>query len=289
METRVNGETRVCCVIGKPIAHTLSPAMHNAAFRELGLNCIYLAFEVDRESLKAAVEGLRALDILGFNVTIPHKIEIIKHLDGLDESASETGAVNTVVKRDGELVGFNTDVKGVAFAFQKAEFSPTDKTAVVLGARGASRAVLTYLVKNRVREVRLLNRTANVARVLAEEMQERHGLRCLGLGLNHENLREALEMSDLVVNATSVGMHPRIGESLVPKELIGRDMVVFDVVYSPLETKLLREAREIGAKTISGLDMLIGQGAEAFELWVGRKAPLNALRKALKEIVGEEG
>lgn len=287
MRKRVDGETRVYCIIGKPLAHTLSPAMHNAAFKTLGLNRIFLAFEVDRQDLKTAIEGLRSLGVLGFNVTIPYKIEVIGFLDGLDESVSGLGAVNTVVNRDGELVGYNTDVYGVAFAFGNAKYSPLGRTAVVLGARGAARAILAYLVEAGCSEVTLLNRTEALARTLAREIRERHGLRCLGLSLTPRNLREAMAAADLIVNATSVGMHPKIGESLVPKELISKDMVVFDVVYRPLETRLLREAKEAGAKTINGSEMLVGQGAEAFELWVGRKAPLDTMRRAIIEAIGE--
>lgn len=285
---RINGSTRLCCLIGHPVKHSLSPLMHNTAFEELGLNSIYLAFKVEKSSLGDAVKGLKSLGVCGFNVTIPHKVEIVEYIDEKDRSAVDIGAVNTVVNRDGWLIGYNTDVQGVIFALERAGLTPLRGLAVIIGAGGAARAVVTALALMGCEEILILNRTEERGITLAHEAEKRYGIRCRGLKLTYKNLERNVEDADLIVNATSLGMHPEIDQSPVPKELIPEGAAVFDVVYTPLETRFLREAKERGAKTIPGIDMLIGQGASSFKLWTGKEFPVETVKKRLIATLGGE-
>ncbi|MFB0543245.1 MAG: shikimate dehydrogenase [Candidatus Bathyarchaeia archaeon] len=285
--SRIDASTRLCCLIGRPVKHSLSPLMHNTAFEELGLNYTYLAFEVEESSLEEAVKGLKSLGVCGFNVTIPHKIGIVEYLDEMDKSAADVGAVNTVVNRNGRLIGYNTDVQGVVFALERAGLTSPRGLSVIIGAGGAARAVVAALAAMGCREIVILNRTEERGVALAHETEKRYGIRCRVLRLTRRNLEVNLG-GNLIVNATSLGMHPDIDQSPIPKELIPEGTAVFDVVYTPLKTKLLREAEERGAKTIPGIEMLIGQGASSFRLWTGKEFPVEKVRKLLIASLGGE-
>jgi len=283
--SRIDGSMRLCCLIGNPAKHSLSPLMHNAAFEELGLNYTYLAFEVEKNSLGEAVRGLRSLGVCGFNVTIPYKVDVVEYLDELDRSATDVGAVNTVVNKDRWLTGYNTDIQGIIYALEKAGLLSPKGLTVIIGAGGAARAVVAALATMKCEEILLLNRTEDKATTLAHEAEERYGIRCSGLKLTRRNLAK-VEGAILLVNATSLGMHPKVEESPIPKELIPEEIMVFDVVYNPLKTRFLKEAEERGAKTISGIDMLIGQGAASFKLWTGRDAPEELMRRTVLKALG---
>ncbi len=282
----ITGKTRICALIGDPVEHTMSPVMHNAAFKKMKLDYIYIPFRVAPEQLAEAVAGLRALNVSGFNVTIPHKVSIIPLLDGLDPLAEKIGAVNTVVNRDGELRGYNTDAEGFLRALQEGGVEPGGKNIVVLGAGGASRAI-TYLLAEKNATLTILNRQLELdwAEVIAEIIKEDFGRLVRVLELCDKYLAEALEKADVLVNATSVGMSPADDESPVPAALLKQNLVVFDVVYNPIVTRLLREAEAAGAQTISGIDMLAWQGALAFEQWTGHTAPIALMRKEAIKIL----
>jgi len=282
---RIDGFTRLCCLIGNPVEHSLSPVMHNAAFEELGLNYAYLAFEVEKSSLGEAVRGLRSLGVCGFNVTIPYKVDIVEYLDELDRSAADAGAVNAVVNKDGWLTGYNTDVQGVIYALKRASFTFHEGLTVIVGAGGAARAVVAALATMRCERILLLNRTEEKVTTVAHEAEERFGICCSGLKLTQRNLGKVVE-AILLVNATSLGMRPKVEESPIPKELILEGVTAFDVVYNPLKTRFLREAEERGARTISGIDMLIGQGIASFKLWTGRDAPEELMRRTILKAMG---
>lgn len=286
---KISGKTKICGLIGDPIEHTMSPVMHNAAYKKLGLDYIYIPFRVRPEDLSKAVDGLRALSVRGFNVTIPHKVAIIPLLDGLDPLAEKIGAVNTVVNDDGELRGYNTDADGFLRASLERGVEPGDKNVVVLGAGGASRAV-TYILAERGAGLTILNRQLELdwAEDIAELIKADFGKVVRVLELRDEYLAEALESADILVNATSVGMSPNSGESPVPAELLKDSLIVFDIVYNPIETRLLREAKAAGARTISGIDMLAWQGALAFEKWTGQTAPLDLMRKEAMKMLEKE-
>jgi shikimate dehydrogenase len=276
----VSGKTKICAIIGDPIEHTMSPVIHNAAFRKLGLDYIYIPFRVGKEELAKAVEGIRALNIKGFNVTIPHKVAIMPMLDGLDYLAEKIGAVNTVVNNDGELRGYNTDATGFLQALLEQGVEPRGKNTVVLGAGGASRAV-SYILAERGAHLTILNRQLEMdwAEELAARISYDFEKEVRALELGFENLAMVLERADVLVNATSVGMSPNSEDTPVPAQLLRPDLVVCDIVYNPIWTRLLKEAKAAGTRTIGGIDMLIWQGALAFEKWTGQPAPFDLMRK----------
>ncbi len=283
----ISSETRICGLIGDPVTHSVSPVMHNAAFDFLGLDYIYLPFAVTKDRLARAVDGVRGLNIRGLNVTIPHKVAVIPFLDRLEPLAERIGAVNTIVNDDGVLTGHNTDAAGFLKALQGRGIEPKGKVVVLLGAGGAARAIAFALAEKGAR-LTILNRKQELdwAVELAGSVSSFSGRKVKALELNEPNLKAALVPADVVVNATSVGMSPNNGQSPVARELLRPGLVVFDIVYSPVKTRLLSEAEQAGAVTVNGLDMLVWQGALAFELWTGAKAPVEVMRKEVARALG---
>lgn len=282
----VSGKTRICALIGDPVEHSLSPVIQNAAFKHLGLDYVYVAFNVKADRLKDAVSGIKAFNIHGLNVTMPHKIAIIKYLDGLDKAASRVGSVNTILNSDGRLVGYTTDGIGALNALKCADADPSGKKVVILGAGGSSRAI-SFTLAEIALELVILNRTFDRAKdlknALCNVFSDR--LRIKAAPLMDEYLKKELEDADILINATSVGMKPNIDDTPVKQNYLRKDLIVFDLVYEPLETRLLREARSVGAKTINGLSMLVHQGAVSFKIWTGVNAPVGIMMDAaLKRI-----
>ena len=279
----VDASTRLFCVIGDPIAHSLSPVMHNAVFRALDLNSVYTAFRVSPKDLPKAVEGTRALGFGGANVTIPHKVAILPLLDRLAEEARLIGAVNTV-KIDGSLEGYNTDGIGALRALREGGADPLGRRVLILGSGGAARAIaMTLALRGGVASLTILGIVEGEVKRLMEDVRRGTGVEVSGGSLGEESLREGIEKADILIHATPVGMHPKVGESLVEKGLIRPGLAVMDIVYNPLETRLLREAKEAGARTISGLEMFLNQGAESLKIWLGIDAPLELMRKVVLE------
>ena len=289
MKNRViSGKTRICGVIGDPIEHTMSPVMHNAAFKELGIDYVYVAFRVRKEELGKAVAGMRALNIRGLNVTIPHKVAIIPFLDELDPLAAKIGAVNTIANDDGVLRGYNTDATGFLQALLDKGVEPAGKNVVILGAGGASRGI-SFILAEKGANLIILNRLLELdwAEELAGQISQVFKKEVKALELDEENLTTVLEGTDILINATSVGMTPNIDETPVPAKLLKPGLVVFDIVYNPIKTRLRREAEATGAETIGGLDMLVWQGALAFEKWTGLKAPVGLMKKEAMKVLAE--
>ncbi len=282
----VSGKTRICGIIGDPVEHSMSPAMHNAAFRELGIDYIYIPFRVKKEDLCKAIEGMRALNMKGLNVTIPHKVAVIPFLDELDPLAEKIGAVNTIVNDDGIFKGYNTDATGFLQALLEKEIEPEGKRIVILGAGGASRAI-SFILADRGAHLVILNRLLELdwARELASRISQIFGKKVAALELNRENLARALDNADILVNATSVGMSPNVDETPVSSDLLTPDITIFDIVYNPIKTRLLREAEIKGTKIIGGVDMLVWQGVLAFEKWTGLKAPVELMRKEATKLL----
>ena len=287
MENRnISGKTRLCGVIGDPVEHTMSPVMHNAAFKKRGVDYVYLPFRVEGKELGKAIDGMKALNIRGLNVTIPHKVAVIQFLDRLDPLAEKIGAVNTIVNDGGFLTGYNTDATGFLQPLLERGIEPKGKSVVILGAGGASRAV-SFILAERGANLVILNRlleldwavelAGRISQVLKKEVK--------ALELTQENLATAIGKADILVNATSVGMNPNIDETPVPARLLKPDLIVFDIVYNPIKTRLLAEAEEAGAETISGLDMLVWQGALAFEMWTDLKAPVELMREEVIKVL----
>ena len=280
-------KVKLFALIGDPVDQSLSPAMHNAAFRALGLNCAYVALRVPERFLLDAIGGIRALGIAGFNVTTPHKIGIVGLLDELDESASLVGAVNTVKNDRGKLIGFNTDGEGALRAL-KGKIGPIKrKEVVLLGAGGAAHAIAFSLASAGAR-LTIANRTVPKARAFASTIEQKLGINVEVISLARAKLTEALKNADALINATSVGMYPRADQTLVSASMMHRGLIVNDIVYRPLLTRLLREARRAGGRTIDGLGMLVHQGALAFEIWTGKRAPIKVMDSAAKrQLKGE--
>ncbi|OGO40796.1 MAG: shikimate dehydrogenase [Chloroflexi bacterium RBG_16_57_9] len=269
-------------IMGWPIEHSLSPAMHNAAFAALGLDWVYVPLPVAPDQVREAVQGLRALGFVGASVTIPHKQAVMPWLDEMSAAARAIGAVNTLVVRDGRLLGENTDWLGFLASLREAGVEPAGRRALVLGAGGAARAVV-YALASVGAKVVVVNRTHARAEKLVEELSQIPGVKALA-GRLHPLAAEGLVPGelDLVVNTTSVGMWPRADESPWPEGVpLPAAAVVCDLVYNPLETQLLKSARSSGCRVIDGLGMLVHQGAAAFELWTGVEAPVKVMREEL--------
>lgn len=288
-DIKVSGQTRVCGIIGDPIEHTLSPAMHNAMYKTMGLDYIYLAFRVAGKELDKAIAGMKALNFKGLNVTIPHKVEVIPFLDQMDVLADKIGAVNTIVNDNGVLTGYNTDAQGFLKALIERDMRPAGKNVLLLGAGGAARAIGFVLAEEQA-HLTILNRKQELswAKDLAECLSKIYPLKVKAGELTRQNLKRAIASTDILVNATSVGMSPNIDQSPVPCDLLCANLVVFDAVYNPYQTRLLREAKEAGAQTINGLEMLVWQGVLAFEKFTGKKVPFELMREAALEELQHE-
>ena len=285
--SEISGKTKICGVIGDPIEHTMSPVMHNAAFQELGIDYLYVPFRVRKEELGKAIEGMRALNIRGLNVTIPHKVNVIPLLDELDPLIEKIGAVNTIVNNGGVLKGYNTDATGFLQALLEGEVEPKGKNTVILGAGGASRAI-SFILAERGAHLFILNRSVSRAEELAGRISQTFKNGIKAFKLDEENLSAVLKGADILVNTTSVGMSPNVDESPLPAKLLRPGLVVFDIVYNPVKTRLLREAGAAGAQTISGIEMLVWQGALAFEKWTAQKAPLELMKREAIKALGHE-
>lgn len=286
MKDTITGKTKLLGLLGHPVEHSLSPVMHNKGFQNLNLDFIYLCFDIKEESLNEAVQGLKAIGVRGFNVTMPHKKTIIQYLDGMSKEAELIGAVNTVVNDAGKLYGHNTDGKGYVRALVEEGISVKDKTIVMFGAGGASRSISVELALAGAKEIVIINRTVHKAVEICN-MLNRNIPTCKTQAkeLNDENTREAIERADILINNTSLGMHPYEDQCIIKDEnLLRADLIVSDLIYEPSKTALLKMAEKKGCKIINGLGMLVWQGALAFELWTGKKMPIDEIKqKLLKE------
>ncbi len=256
------------------MAHSLSPVMHNQAFAAAGYNAVYLAFKVTDPG--TAIKGIKALNFKGVSVTLPHKVAVMEHLDEIDETAARIGAVNTIANNQGRLIGYNTDCAGAIEAL-KTRTAIKDKSLALIGAGGAARAIGFGLVAAGGR-VTVLNRSRTNGERLAQDLQAEFS------PLNDWQPNRY----EILINTTPVGMHPETVATPIPKEELSKDMVVMDIIYNPLETRFLREAAAIGCRTINGVDMFVFQGAQQFELWTGQKAPVDVMRKAVLEALGNK-
>ncbi len=282
---RINSQTKLCVIIGNPLEHSVSPQIHNAAYRAMGLNFVYLACKV--ETVREAVAGIRALGIRGASVTIPHKESVIPFLDQLSELAERIGAVNTVVNENGRLIGYNTDGEAAYQSLVSAGIKLEDRKITILGAGGAARAIIfTIAGKRKSGRITIMDTRDQMALALAEEVGDKTGARIRSVKMKADTLSAELKDSSVLINATPVGMYPGINQSPVPAELLRRDLSVFDIVYNPLRTRLMKEAGKKGAKVVGGLEMLVRQAGEQFRLFTGKKPPLKIMlaagRRALK-------
>lgn len=279
----IKATTRIYGIFGHPVSQSLSPAMHNAAFAHLGLDCVYLAFDVDPRNIDRAVSSIRNLGLCGVNVTIPHKQSVMAGLDEIAPEASMVGAVNTIVNENGRLKGYNTDVSGVLRALHsELEFVPKDKSVFIVGAGGASRAAIVAMCTGGAGSVGIANRTYSKAQELSEEFSAHFG--DVGFSAapleDEERIAQMMERADIVINCSSAGMGD-IEPLRLPLDLLTESCVIYDLVYKPPVTPLVRDSRTLGLKAESGLGMLLYQGVDAFEIWTGEDAPVEVMREAL--------
>jgi shikimate dehydrogenase len=283
IQPTVDGSTRSIWLLGHPVAHSLSPHIHNAAFRRQGLNMLYVAFDVLPERLPAAVAGLRALDVRGANLTLPHKEAVLPLLDDVDPLASRVGAVNTIVHDHGRLHGHNTDVRGFQEALRLVvPGSARGLRSLVLGAGGAARAVLAALADDHAGHVWLANRTRSRALALCDAVRTWGALECDAVGF--DQAQEVAPDADLIVNATSLGVSDSVKEFPLDVDILHSGQVVIDLVYGTGTTALVRAARDRGAVAIDGREMLVQQAAGSYALWTGRQAPIDVMRESINSL-----
>lgn len=280
----ISTKTKLLGLLGYPLGHSLSPIMHNTAFESLDLDKIYIPIEVLPENLETVVRGMAKMNFEGFNVTIPHKIEIMKYLDEIDEYAKCIGAVNTVVVHEGTLKGYNTDGMGFLKSFEESTGTKIHgKNVFILGSGGASRAISMTLALKKANKIYICNRTYERAVSLAEDINKQTGAESVAVKHEYDDMKKAIADCHVLINTTSVGMSPHIDSSPLDRELLTPSLTVCDAVYNPRKTRLLKDAEEMGCTTVEGLKMLVNQGAEAFEIWTGIKAPAELMLKAISK------
>ena len=277
----ISPSTQLCAVIGNPVSHSLSPAIHNRAFQELGLDFVYLAVRV--EDVESAVAGMRALEnFRGLSVTIPHKVAIIRHLDEIAEVDEQIGSINTVVSEGGRLRGFGSDGPGARQALVEAGVELAGAPVLILGSGGAARAIGFDLAHRAApSSLVVLGVVEDELETLIRDLREKTGVNATGELLDDRSLERRIAESRVLIHATPIGMHPREGECLVPAELMHAELAVMDIVYNPYRTKLLERAEARGIRTIPGIEMFVNQALLQFEAWTGERAP----RQVMKQVV----
>lgn len=277
----INARTQFCGVIGNPVEHSLSPAIHNAAFQKLGLNFVYLAWQV--EMIGDAVKGLRALgNFRGASVTIPHKVTAVPFLDDVESTARHIGAINTIVSDKGRLTGYNTDATGALRALHDGGAAGKGQRVVMLGSGGAARAIAFALAaEGAIERLDLLGIDDRERKTLADDLRSKTALAVHEAQLHEDTLKQVLGHSQVLIHCTPIGMSPKVGNSCVPPQLLHRGLTVMDIVYNPRETQLLKDAKAAGCPVIPGLEMFLHQAAAQFELWTNREAPTDIMRTVL--------
>ncbi|QPD05779.1 MAG: Shikimate dehydrogenase (NADP(+)) [Candidatus Nitrospira kreftii] len=278
----IDTQTKFCGVIGNPIGHSLSPAIHNAAFRELGLDYVYLAWQV--EAIGDALKGLRALgNFRGASVTIPHKVAALPFLDHVEQTAQRIGAINTIVCEKGTLTGYNTDATGAVRALRESGVNLVGQRVVLLGTGGAARAIACALMaESCLAKLTLLGIDDRERTTLAEDLRRQTGSTVEDFHLDESSLRNVLPDARVLIHCTPVGMSPKTDASCVPASLLHTDLTVMDIVYNPRETQLLKDAKHAGCQTIPGLEMFLNQAVAQFELWTNQTAPVDVMRGVLE-------
>ncbi len=277
--------TNIICLFGHPIEHSMSPIMHNVAFKDLGLDYVYIAIDITPNSLKQAFEVVRALDIKGANITVPHKETSLKFVDEISPLARRIGAINTIKNEKGWLIGRNTDASGAKKALKEADIDLNGKNIMILGAGGAARALAHSFIEE-ANNLVIVNRSSNRGKRLASELTGAYHKKVLYKKFKNKIFENILPSIDILINATTIGMLPNIHLSPIPKIFLHEDLTVFDIIYNPLETLLMKEASEIGCRVLGGLDMLIFQGVLSFEWWTNKIPNIELMKKTiLNELV----
>ena len=284
---KVNGYSKIYALLGCPVEHTASCAMHNAAFEALNINACYIALNVEKQALKEAVASLRALNIAGANITIPHKQACLRHLDEINACAKKIGAVNTIKNKNGKLTGYNTDADGFIDSLKiEAGFNPKNKIIFIMGAGGAARAAAFSLAKNNPRAIYIRDIKNGCASVLAAALKKNYpGVEIESIAAkNTKKERACLNTADMFVNATGVGLKKK-DPAVIDVSLLKADALVCDLIYNPQEPILLKAAKKRGLKTLNGEGMLFYQGIRAFKIWTGKSPPVGLYKKALRDFL----
>jgi len=278
--------TKLVVLLGQPLGHSISPAMHNRMFEKLGMDYCYIPIETSHENLETVFAGLTKMNVAGFNVTIPHKVHIMEFLDELDPLTQTIGAVNTICLNDGKTKGYNTDGEGFVRSLEeKANISVQGKRFFVLGSGGAVRAIAMTLAFKRAEKIYLCNRTLSKAKSLTQEINQKIIDCAESVEQTPETIKPYLQNCDILVNGTQLGMHPREMISPINKSLLSKNLIVSDIVYNPLITQLLKDARQLDCTIVDGLGMLIYQGAAAFQLWTGVEPPVNEMSEVAYKLM----
>jgi shikimate dehydrogenase len=279
----MNVDFRTYCIIGDPIDHSLSPAIHNAAFNTLGLNCSYIAFRVQEGQLKNAIDSLRAINIGGFNVTMPHKVNVLNYVEHCDKIVELVGAANTVSNEEGKFCAYNTDVAGFIRPLRERKIGFNGIEVLILGAGGAARAVVVALSGEKgIANINIFNRNTDRSTNLANLVKK------LGLNANiisNNDIQKIASKSDLIINTTPLGMSNE--ESLIKSASISKNSIVYDVVYKPINTKLIENAKTAGAQVVYGYEMLLEQATASFKIWLKIDPPIDSMKKVLFGMFGE--
>lgn len=281
IDNRISGKSKLAGLIGNPIGHSISPQLHNTISRNLGIDMVYVPFKVEKNDLENAVKGLKAVNITGFNVTIPYKKDIMKYIDVNSKEALLMGAVNTVKNIDGRLYGYNTDAEGFARSFKEAAGTGfKNKKVVLIGAGGTARAIAVKIAMEGAAKIHIVNRTVSKASEIAEIVNNNIGHMCEFSEPDTAEETGVFELGDIIINTTSLGMYPDIYKNPVG-ELVkfSSNQIVYDVIYNPEKTKLLEDAEKFGCKAINGLGMLLYQGIYAYEIWTGIKVPEELIKQ----------
>ena len=278
----IDARTQFCGVIGNPVGHSLSPAIHNAAFRKLGLNFVYLAWQV--ELIGDAIKGLRALgNFRGASVTIPYKVAAIPFLDHVEMTAQRIGAINTIVAEKSELTGYNTDATGALRALKEGRVELKGRHIVILGSGGAARAIAFALAgESGADKLTLLGVDDPERTSLAQDIRSQAALTVEDFHLDEAALRRVLHDAHVLIHCTPVGMSPKADTTCISASLLHADLSVMDIVYNPLETRLLKDAKRAGCRTIPGLEMFLNQAVTQFEFWTNQPAPVEVMRTVLE-------
>lgn len=286
----ISPSTRLCGIIGNPVGHSMSPALHNRAFSELDLDYVYLAFQVEPGNVGRALDGMRAMrGFRGLSVTIPHKLEVVSCLDKISDADRGIGSINTIVNDGGCLRGLGSDGPGARQALIDNGLRPEGRRVVIIGTGGASRAIAFDLAFNARPEKLTLMGVVNaeISR-LVNDLKERTDVEVEGVLVDDASLARAVGASEILINATPVGMSPRADNSVVPAEMLHAELGVMDVIYNPLSTKLISDAKARGLITVGGLEMFVNQAVIQFESWTGCKAPKAVMREVVLERLGEK-
>jgi shikimate dehydrogenase len=281
--SRIDASYSVCALFGFPARHSMGPAIHNAAFDKLDLPFVYVAHDVAPADLPAAMAGVRALGYRGLSVTMPHKVAAMSLVDEVDPVARAIGCINTVVHREGRLIGYNSDGQGALDALQRAGIGTAGRRVLVLGSGGAARAVaMTVALRGRPADLTILGVVDAELAALGRDIADQAGRAVKTGRLEEASLAGAVAGADLLLHCTPIGMTPDTEKSLVPVGLLRPDLSVFDAVYNPRRTRLLRDAASVGCRVVEGMEMFLGQAMVQFELWTGKSAPLETMRAVIE-------